>query len=150
MACPACMSSPSGKSRNIHHDTTFATLSQRLQKRDCHAKGSMLKGVKVGTFLVEGRNLLCGICGVYLQNRSWVRKEKPMGNNGKVLMLVENLPAPADSRVWPEATTLREHGFQVSIISPKGESGHQESHVCIDDIHIYRYKLPTFQHKYIH
>jgi len=61
----------------------------------------------------------------------------------KILMLVENRPAPADPRVWPEATTLRDHGFQVCIISPKGFTHHLESHICIEGIHIYRYTLPT-------
>ena len=59
----------------------------------------------------------------------------------KVLMLVENVPAPEDRRVWPEALALAEHGFQVSIISPKGPVRYRESHVCIDGIHIYPYSL---------
>jgi glycosyltransferase involved in cell wall biosynthesis len=64
-----------------------------------------------------------------------------MAQKRKILMLVENLPVPSDNRVWSEATTLRDHGFQVSIISPKGSTRDQESHVCIDGIHIYRYQL---------
>jgi len=67
----------------------------------------------------------------------------------KILMLVENVPAPADRRVWPEATTLRDHGFQVSIICPKGPTQHRESYICIENIHIYRYQLPTIRSKYI-
>src|SRR6266849_6236164 len=61
----------------------------------------------------------------------------------KVLMLVENLPVPADPRVWAEATTLRDAGFQVSIICPKGPIKHQEAYICIDRISIYRYQLPA-------
>src|SRR5436305_12005459 len=61
----------------------------------------------------------------------------------KVLMLVENLPVPADPRVWAEATTLRDAGFQVSIICPKGPTKHQEAYICIDRISIYRYQLPA-------
>lgn len=34
----------------------------------------------------------------------------------KVLMLIDNRPAPADARVWPEACALCDHGLQVSII----------------------------------
>ena len=60
----------------------------------------------------------------------------------KVLMLVQNLPAPADPRVWAEATTLRDAGFRVSIICPKGRT-HQEARACIDGIRIYRYWVPT-------
>jgi glycosyltransferase involved in cell wall biosynthesis len=66
----------------------------------------------------------------------------------KVLMLVENLPVPPDPRIWAEATTLRDHGFQVSVICPKGSSQHQESYVCIENIHIYRYKLPANADKF--
>jgi glycosyltransferase involved in cell wall biosynthesis len=64
-------------------------------------------------------------------------------------MLVENGPAPADRRVWPEATTLRDQGYQVSIICPMRSPDHQESYICIDGIHIYRYKMPTIGHKYM-
>src|SRR5947207_1534659 len=66
----------------------------------------------------------------------------------KILMLVENLSVPADPRVWTEATTLRDHGFQVSIICPKGPSRHREAYICIDNIHIYRYQLPNGVNKY--
>ena len=41
-----------------------------------------------------------------------------MATTHKILMLVENLPVPADSRVWAEATTLRDQGIRVSIIFP--------------------------------
>lgn len=64
-------------------------------------------------------------------------------------MIVENVPAPKDRRVWPEAISLRDQGFQVSIISPKGVSENQESYICIDGIHIYRYQIPAIEHKYI-
>ena len=60
----------------------------------------------------------------------------------KVLMLVENLPVPADRRVWSEAMTLRDAGFQVCIICPKGSTRHREAHICIENIHVYRYQLP--------
>ncbi len=61
----------------------------------------------------------------------------------KILMLVENLPVPADPRVWKEATTLHEAGFQVCVICPKGATKQQEPYVCIDGIHVYRYQLPA-------
>src|SRR5437763_16954895 len=71
-----------------------------------------------------------------------------MATTRKILMLVENLPVPADPRVWAEATTLRDQGFQVSIICPKGSSRYRESYICIDNIHIYRYQLPTAGNKF--
>lgn len=66
----------------------------------------------------------------------------------KVLLLVENGSVPMDNRVWAEALTLREHGFQVSIIGPKGTKLDQEPYVCLDGIHIYRYWLPSNNSKY--
>lgn len=70
-----------------------------------------------------------------------------MPKNKKVLMLVENLSVPADPRVWREAQTLHDNGYQVSIICPRGETRDQEDHVYIDGIHIYRYHLDTTIHK---
>ncbi len=59
----------------------------------------------------------------------------------RVLILVENLPSPFDRRVWQEARTLTENGYQVSIICPTGK-GYETAHEEVDGIHIYRYKLP--------
>jgi glycosyltransferase involved in cell wall biosynthesis len=72
-----------------------------------------------------------------------------MAKVNKILMLVENMPAPLDRRVWSEAMTLRNHGFQVSVISPKGSKQYRESYICIDGIHIYRYNVPQVGPKYI-
>lgn len=66
----------------------------------------------------------------------------------KVLMIVENDVVPPDTRVWREALALRDHGMQVSIISPKGAQGRAVYEDCrapyekIEGIHIYRYNLP--------
>ena len=72
-----------------------------------------------------------------------------MDKINKILMLVENLPVPSDRRVWAEATTLRDAGFQVCIICPKGSTRHREPYICIENIHIYRYKLPATGHNSI-
>jgi glycosyltransferase involved in cell wall biosynthesis len=58
-----------------------------------------------------------------------------------VLIIVENLPAPFDRRVWNEARALRAAGHSVAIICPTGQGfeGRQE---VIDDIAIYRHPLP--------
>ena len=60
----------------------------------------------------------------------------------RVLILVENLPSPFDRRVWQEATTLRSHGYEVSIICPTGK-GCEKKFEAIDGIDIWRYDLPT-------
>jgi len=64
-----------------------------------------------------------------------------MNSQRRVLMLVENLPSPFDRRVWQEATALRDAGYLVSIICPTGK-GCEKRFEAIDDIHIYRYRLP--------
>lgn len=72
-----------------------------------------------------------------------------MSKARKILMLVENLPVPADRRVWSEAITLRDAGYQVSIICPMGATRHREPYSCIENIHIYRYQLLTAGHRCI-
>lgn len=63
------------------------------------------------------------------------------GKPRRVLIIVENLPVPFDRRVWQEATTLREAGYEVSIICPKMK-GYTESRERIDGIDIFRHPLP--------
>ncbi len=60
----------------------------------------------------------------------------------RILILVENLPSPFDRRVWQEATTLRQAGYEVSIICPTGH-GCEQRHEVLAGIHIYRYRLPV-------
>lgn len=60
----------------------------------------------------------------------------------RVLILVEDLPVPFDRRVWTEAKTLRDAGWRVTVISPKGE-GATRWHERIDGIEVFRYPLPT-------
>ena len=38
----------------------------------------------------------------------------------RVAILVENLPVPLDRRVWQEATALRDSGWAVAVIGPRG------------------------------
>ncbi len=60
----------------------------------------------------------------------------------KILIIIENLPAPFDRRVWQEALTLKEYGADVSIICPKMK-GYIKSFESIDGIDIYRHPLPV-------
>jgi hypothetical protein len=57
---------------------------------------------------------------------------------GAVLIIVENLPVPADRRVWPEATAPHQAGYTVSVICPKGK-GYDKAYEQIDGVHIYRH-----------
>ena len=60
----------------------------------------------------------------------------------KILIIVENLPVPFDTRVWQEATTLAENGYTVSVICPKGK-GYTADEEFLDGVHIFRHNLST-------
>jgi len=55
-----------------------------------------------------------------------------------VLIIIENLPFPFVRRAWQEACALRDAGYRVSVISPKG-AGCERSFETIEGIEIYRY-----------
>ncbi|SEA63790.1 glycosyltransferase family 4 protein [Rubrimonas cliftonensis] len=59
----------------------------------------------------------------------------------RILILVENLPVPFDRRVWQEATTLRRHGCEVTVICPKGR-GYDAEEEEIEGVRIFRHDLP--------
>jgi glycosyltransferase involved in cell wall biosynthesis len=63
-------------------------------------------------------------------------------NKKKVLMLVENNSLPFDKRVWRESLTLKNHGYEVKAICPKGKE-HKTDYEVIEDVEIYRYN-PKF------
>ena len=60
----------------------------------------------------------------------------------KILIIVENLPVPFDTRVWQEATTLVENGYTVSVICPKGK-GYEKEEEVLAGVHVYRHDLKT-------
>src|SRR6266849_3744881 len=60
----------------------------------------------------------------------------------RVLIVVENLSVPFDRRVWRECQALREVGYEVSVISPKGQAIDTVNHETIGGVSIYRYHLP--------
>ncbi|MFC1818671.1 glycosyltransferase family 4 protein [Thermodesulfobacteriota bacterium] len=64
------------------------------------------------------------------------------GKKCRVLIIIENLPAPFDRRVWQEAMTLRDSGYIVAIASPTGK-GFEKKYEVIENIPIFRYRLPT-------
>lgn len=59
----------------------------------------------------------------------------------RVLIIVENLPVPFDTRVWKEALALKENGFEVSVICPMGKN-FQEKYEYLSGVHIYRHPMP--------
>lgn len=60
----------------------------------------------------------------------------------KILIIVENLPVPFDSRVWKEACALQQHGYGVSVLSPRGK-GFKKVHEVLEGVHIYRHPMPS-------
>jgi glycosyltransferase involved in cell wall biosynthesis len=63
------------------------------------------------------------------------------GRGRRVLIVIENLPAPFDRRVWQEARSLREAGYQVVIVCPRMK-GYDAPYEEIEGIPIYRHPLP--------
>ena len=59
----------------------------------------------------------------------------------KVLIIVENLPVPFDTRVWKEATSLRDGGYEVTVLCPRSK-GYTQRHEVIDGVHIFRHPMP--------
>ena len=56
----------------------------------------------------------------------------------RVLIIVENLPVPFDSRVWKEALALRENGYDVSVLCPRGK-GFTKRFEILNQVRIYRH-----------
>jgi glycosyltransferase involved in cell wall biosynthesis len=63
------------------------------------------------------------------------------GRQRRVLIVVENLPAPFDRRVWQEARALRDAGYAVAILCPRMK-GYTAPYELLEGIHIYRHPLP--------
>jgi glycosyltransferase involved in cell wall biosynthesis len=57
---------------------------------------------------------------------------------GKVLIVVENLPVPFDTRVWKEAISLHENGYEVTVLCPKDKT-YNKGYECLKGVHIYRH-----------
>ncbi len=58
----------------------------------------------------------------------------------RVLIIVQNLSVPFDRRVWLEACSLRDAGFQVSVVCPMGAGDNAQE--VLDGILIRRYPPP--------
>lgn len=61
--------------------------------------------------------------------------------NRKVLIIVENAPVPFDPRVWKEASSLHENGYEVTVLCPR-DKGCERGHEVLNGVHIYRHPGP--------
>jgi glycosyltransferase involved in cell wall biosynthesis len=57
------------------------------------------------------------------------------------LFLVENATVPDDPRVWAECSTLRDHGWDVCVVCPRGRRGGDDPEI-VDGIRIVRFDSP--------
>jgi glycosyltransferase involved in cell wall biosynthesis len=63
-----------------------------------------------------------------------------MAGGERVLILLQNEPAPSDRHVWNEATALARAGYDVTVVCPIGESRDRGDFERIDGIEIHRYR----------
>ena len=59
----------------------------------------------------------------------------------RCVIVVENLPVPLDRHVWQQAIALRDAGWRVSVICPKGK-GARAGREILEGIDVYRHPLP--------
>lgn len=59
----------------------------------------------------------------------------------KILIIVENAPVPFDPRVWKEALSLRQNGYEVTVLSPR-DKGYERGYELLQGVHIYRHPMP--------
>ena len=64
-----------------------------------------------------------------------------------VLVLVENLPLPGDRRVWLECSSLRDAGYRVAAITPKGKD--DPAYELHEGVHLYKYAPPRLTSGYL-
>jgi glycosyltransferase involved in cell wall biosynthesis len=58
--------------------------------------------------------------------------------NKKILIIVENIPVPFDTRVWKEATSLQTNGYDVTVLCPRAK-GCSAPYELLENVHIYRH-----------
>ena len=56
----------------------------------------------------------------------------------RILIIVQNLPVPFDRRVWLECQTLRDAGYQVAVVCPKGPG--DPGYAVLDGVELYKYR----------
>ena len=56
----------------------------------------------------------------------------------KILIIVENIPVPFDTRVWNEARSLQTNGYDVTVLCPRAR-GCSAPYELLEGVHIYRH-----------
>ena len=55
----------------------------------------------------------------------------------RILIIVQNLPVPFDRRVWLEARALRDAGYDVTVVCPRGKG--ERAHEVLDGVTLWKY-----------
>jgi len=58
-----------------------------------------------------------------------------------VLIIVENAPVPFDTRVWKEAQSLTENGYEITVLCPRGKP-YERGYEMLNGVRIYRHPMP--------
>ena len=61
-----------------------------------------------------------------------------MTDSPRVLIIVQNLPVPFDRRVWLECRTLRDAGYDVTVVCPRGKD--TGAYQVVDEVTIHGYR----------
>jgi glycosyltransferase involved in cell wall biosynthesis len=64
--------------------------------------------------------------------------EGPVMQGRGVLIIVQNLPVPMDRRVWLECKALRDAGYRVAVICPKGPD--DPDYEVLEGVALYKYR----------
>jgi len=59
----------------------------------------------------------------------------------KILIVVENAAVPFDTRVWKEALSLRDAGYEVTVLCPRAK-GAEMGYEMIGGVRVYRHPMP--------
>lgn len=82
-------------------------------------------------------------CGRTRRHRQHQKDRAVLGTRRPgILIIVENLTVPLDRRVWQEACALRDAGYTVSVVCPKGGI-YTAPYERLDGIHVFRHPLPV-------
>jgi glycosyltransferase involved in cell wall biosynthesis len=80
--------------------------------------------------------------GSPVESSSGERENRRTPLKTRVLIIVENSPAPQDTRVWKEATTLKRNGYEVTVLAPRAKKERQKGFEIFEGVHIYRHPRP--------
>jgi glycosyltransferase involved in cell wall biosynthesis len=56
----------------------------------------------------------------------------------RILIIVQNLPVPFDRRVWLECQTLRDAGYRVAVVCPRGPG--DPAYAVLDGVELFKYR----------